>query len=140
MSEERAFFEGLGVKLGLILVVLAAMTSLMQYAAASREGGDWTRLDDLDAWIWTALAAFFVGFWGYGAILLSALSPRKLGRTMFMVLGFLYLGFALLLAFDIFGSGINFRRFIEVLVVPVVSAVVMLPLFALVAFIGRKAG
>lgn len=112
----------------------------MQYSASARGTGHWERLDDPIAWMWTAVAAFFVGFWGYGAILISALSPKQLGRVMFIVLGFMYLGAAAYFGSDAFSAGTGFSMFVDALIIPVGASIIMLPMFLLVSIIGRVAG
>lgn len=137
---DRAFTEKLLVSIGLCVVGLAALTSYLQYAAASRGSGNWERLDDPMTWMWTAVAAFFIGFWGFGAFLLSALSPKQLGRVMFTVLAVLYLLFAALVGEDALGNSHAIGMLFDIAIIPVMSAIVMLPLYGLIAFIGRKAG
>ena len=121
------------------LVAFAALTSVLITSYASRGDGQWQVMDDPQVWIWTGLGAFAIGFWGFGSILVSALSPKPLGRVMFMVLGGLYLAFAAWIGFDEWQYGSPFDLGVDALVWMVGSAILMVPLMLLVMFIGRMA-
>lgn len=129
-------------RIGLVVVALVAMTVAFQIAYATRGSGDvdWERFDDPMSWVWVALAAFFYGFWGYGAILISAISPKKLGRTLFMVCGVLYLLVVGMLGFDEYAAQPMMGMMLDAVVVPVLSSVLMIPLFLIIMVIGRVAG
>ena len=137
---DRAFLEAILFRTGLVVVALVAMTVAFQIAHATRVGGNWERFDDPMSWVWVALAAFFYGFWGYGAILISAISPKKLGRTLFMVCGALYLLVVGMLGFDAYAAQPMMGMMLDAVVVPVLSSVLMIPLFLIIMVIGRVAG
>ena len=122
------------------MVGLAALTSVLMVTYASRGDGQWEVMDDPMSWVWMALAAFAMGFWGYGSILVSALSPKKLGSVMFIVLGVLYLLFVALVGYEEFQYGSDFDLAVQSVIVAIGSSIVMIPLMLVVMFIGRMAG
>lgn len=129
------------VRIGIVAIAFAVFTALLVYAAASRGTGNWGMVSEPTSWVWMGVVAFAYGFWGYGSILISAISPKQLGRTLFMVLGALYLLFMAYIGFDGFSGGEDEKSlFFSVLFFPLVSAVFMIPLYLVIMVIGRVAG
>lgn len=138
---DRFTLRAILIRIGSCAIAFALFTALLVYASASRGEGHWEQLSQPGSWVGMAVVAFAYGFWGYGSILISALSPKTLGRTLFMVLGVLYLLVTAGMGYDGFSGGTDEKSlFFSVLLVPIASAVIMIPLYLVVMAIGRLAG
>jgi hypothetical protein len=115
---------------------LAGLVVTVQ-AAASFRRGDWSEMLDPEGWLWALTPAAFMGVWGWIALLISRQSDNKGASSGLVGLAALYFAIMAWFTADIILNG-NSTSGIAFFLIPIFATVVMLPLIALVIWLGPK--
>ncbi len=128
-------------RITLCLICWFALTAVFQVANAARGTADnWDRLEDPTIWIFVAISAAIIGFWGFASIMLSLLCKSQLGRVMFVILGLLYMVFIAFAGYEEFNHSSAYELVFDTFIVPLVATIVMVPMMLICAGIAKVAG